>query len=46
MGEHHVSMSMTGDSRRVVAEPVKPPAQRDQPKRREPVDKPQPLART
>jgi len=29
--EHHLYMSMTGISRRVVAEPVKPPIVREEP---------------
>jgi hypothetical protein len=39
-------MSMTGISRRVVAEPVKAPAKREESKRREPLNAPQPVART
>jgi hypothetical protein len=40
-------MSMIGDSRRVVAEPVVVPKPlEEQPPKREPVQQPQPVART
>jgi hypothetical protein len=45
MGGTFVLMSMTGISRRVVAEPVVVPKHLQEPKR-EPVQPPQPVART
>jgi len=44
--DHHLHMSMTGISRRVIAEPVKVLAKREEPTRREPLNTPQPVART
>jgi hypothetical protein len=47
MGEHHLHMTLTGISRRVVAEPVKLPITREAPAPpREPVQPPKASTKT